>query len=246
MPRFLTGGTVALVLLLILVVTAPARVIRPFLPEQLLLQGLSGTLWQGQASRALVAVPGGHLHLGRLSWSLSPLSLLVLAPRLALDGEWGEQRFRGEFVYHSPESMEIAEVNAVVPAALVRQFVPLELTGSFSLLIPRLVVDGGVPVEGSGRVVWQNGGWVSPQGERSLGSYAVDFAQPEGSALVGEVVTISGELRAAGSASLEGREYGIDVLLSGRGLDDPQLRQALQLVAIPEGEDFRVKLQGSL
>ena len=246
MSRLWIGVAAALVLLIILVATAPARVIAPFLPgDQLVLQGVSGSLWRGRSSRALVAVQGGHLHLGRVSWSLSPLSLLSLGPRIAVESQWGEQRIEAELVYRSPRSMELTDVDAVLSAALVRQFVPLELSGSFSLLLPHLVVEDGMPLEGAGRVVWQNGGWVSPQGRRPLGSYAMDFEQLAGSALLGEVVTLSGELQASGTVSLDGRDYAVDILLGGRGLEDPQLQQALQLVAVPDGDRFRVKMSGS-
>mgnify|MGYP001823902518 CR=1 FL=1 len=218
----------------------------PFLPgEQFLLQGVSGTLWEGVAGRALVAVQGSYLHLGRLNWSLSPLSLLSLGPRVDLDSHWGAQRIQGELVYRSAESLELSDIDAVLPAVLVRQFVPLELSGSFALLLPRLVIDGGLPVEGAGQIVWQNAGWVSPRGKRALGTYAFDFEQTRGSALSGEVVTLSGDLQASGSVSLDGRNYAVDIVLSGPGLDDPQLQQALQLVAIPEGDQFRVQMQGS-
>jgi general secretion pathway protein N len=245
MPRLMLPGLAAL-LLVILLVTAPARLILPFLPvDQLTLQGVSGSLWQGFSSRALVAVPGGHLHLGRLSWSLTPSSLLTLSPRVALDSRWGGQRIQADVVYKARDSLELYAVDAVLPAALVRQFIPLELSGSFALISPQLVIEGGVPVAVSGRVIWRDGGWMSPQGQRHLGTYAIDFQQLEGSSLLGEVETVSGELQAGGNVSLDGRNYAVDIVLSGAGLDDPQLEQALQLVAIPEGDRFRVKLQGS-
>jgi hypothetical protein len=139
----------------------------------------------------------------------------------------------------------LSDIDAVLPAALVRQLIPVELSGRFAILVPHLVIDGGVPVAGDGRIVWQDAGWVSPRGKRRLGTYAVDFEQPEGGALLGEVVTLSGELQAHGSVNLEGTNYVIDIVLAGPGLDDPQLQQALQLVAIPEGNQFRVKMQGS-
>ena len=40
--------------------------------------------------------------------------------------------------------------------------------------------------------------------------------------------------------------YDVNVLLSGRGLQDPPLQQALQLVASPEDGNYRVQLQGAL
>lgn len=246
MSRISIGAVSALILFLILLVTAPARMVVPLLPaDQVVLQGVSGSLWRGVSSRTLAAVQGGFLHLGRLSWSLSPLSLLTLAPRVSIDSRWGGQRIEGDIVYRSPQSIELSDVDAVLPAALVRQFIPLELSGNFAVQLGHLVIDGGMPVEGAGRIVWQDGGWVSPQGIRRLGSYAIDFDQLEGGVLLGEVVTLTGDLQASGSVTFSGGEYAIDIALSGQGLDDPQLQQALQLVAAPEGDSFRVKMQGS-
>ncbi len=142
--------------------------------------------------------------------------------------------------------MRLGDVDATVDAALVRQFVPLELSGELSLLAQRLEIRDGLPYAADGRLVWRNGGWVSPQGPRSLGDYALDFRQPAGDPLVGEVATLAGSLRAGGRITISGDNYDVDVLLAGDGLDDPQLRQALQLVAAPEGDGFRVALQGAL
>lgn len=246
MSRLLIAGLGVLLLCLILLATAPARIILPLLPgDQLILQGVSGTLWQGVSSRALVAVPGGYFHLGRLSWSLTPSSLLTLRPRVALDSRWGGQRIQGDVVYGSSDSLQLHGLDAVLPAALVRQFVPLDLSGSFALVSPQLLIEEGATVSGVGRLVWRNGGWMSPGGKRSLGSYAIDFEQHQGAPLVGEVVTLSGELQASGDVSLDGRDYAVDMVLSGAGLSDPLLEQALQLVAIPEGDRFRLQLQGS-
>lgn len=246
MSRSLIGLCFALLFTVFFLAMAPARLLSAFVPgEQLLLQGVSGTLWQGTASQALVASSNGYLHLGRLHWTLSPLSLLTLSPRVELDSQWGNQRLKGEVVYHTADSFQLSAVDALIPAALVKQFVPLELSGNLALQLQELVVEGGLPVEGSGRAVWLDGGWLSPQGRHPLGSYAIDFEQLPGQPLIGEILTLDGELEASGSLSLAGRDYQLDMRLSGPGLSDPRLRQALQLVAVPEGDAFRIKMQGT-
>jgi hypothetical protein len=65
MKRWHLGVILALVMTIALVYMTPARVLAVLLPgEQVLLQGYQGTLWRGSASRALVQVGGGYLHLG--------------------------------------------------------------------------------------------------------------------------------------------------------------------------------------
>ena len=247
MGKLRVGLLATLVLILLLMIMAPARLLQSVLPgDQILLQGLSGTLWRGHAGRALVAAGSGYLHLGALDWRLSPFSLLLFAPELDLQSSWGGQSLSSVVRYGGSEELDLYDLDALLPAALVREFVPLELSGSFSIQAEQLSLRQGLPYRGSGRLVWQNGAWVSPQGRRALGTYALDFEQAPGEPLIGRVITLGGDLLAEGQISLEGRNVEVDVLLSGPGLSDPQLQQALQLVAVPEGDNFRVTLQSAL
>lgn len=247
MRRIRTGLAATLVLLLLLLAMAPARLLSVVLPgDQLSLQGVSGSLWRGSSSRAMLRAGRGYLHLGAVEWRLSPFSLLLFSPRIELQSSWGSQRLNAELVYRGSDSLDLFDVDLEIPAALVREFIPLELAGSFSLQASQLSIRDGLPVDGEGRLVWQFAGWISPDGPRSLGTYAVDFSQANGGGLTGQVITLSGELDAQGTLGLAGRDYDVDVLLSGPGLADGQLRQALQLVAAPEGDNFRVKLRGAI
>ena len=57
MSRFAIGVALTLLLLLSLLVSAPARLLNWVLPgDQVLMQGFAGTLWRGSASRCLVQV----------------------------------------------------------------------------------------------------------------------------------------------------------------------------------------------
>lgn len=245
--RILTGLAAALALVLLLLWLAPARLLTAVLPAgQVAIQGASGSLWRGQAARVVLATPAGPLQLGALSWQLHPLSLLAFSPRVTLDSQWGGQRLQGSVALAGGNRIELAALEAAVPASLLRQFLPLQLEGQLSLQSPALVLEQGLPVAGAGRVVWQDAGWVSPDGPQALGHYVLEFEQQPGAALAGRVLTLSGPVQAEGSIGLAGSDYSIDLLLSGPGLADPRLAQALQLVAAPEGSGFRVRLQGSL
>ena len=79
-----------------------------------------------------------------------------------------------------------------------------------------------------------------------LGTYALDFRQEPGEALRGQVITLSGPVEASGVVELRERAYLVEILLSGRGLQDPQLQQALGLIARPVGQGYRIKLEGEL
>jgi general secretion pathway protein N len=242
-PSLLLG----LLFLLILLASAPARLLLAILPaEQLILQGLSGSLWEGTASRVLVKSGSGWLHLGASSWSLSPLSLVVLAPRVEISSHWGRQTLNAVATLHSRNDIEFSDVYLLLDAALLQHFLPVGLVGDIAMQFKEITIRNQYPESATGRIVWQNGGWMSPQGSRQLGSYAVDVQPLASGGLAGEVISLAGDLQANGPIILDQENYSVDVQLSGSGLDDPQLRQALQLLAIPEGDTYRVRLKGSL
>ena len=245
--RRILGLAVGLGLLVLIVANAPARVLLGVLPEQqLVLQGISGTLWHGRASRSLVAIEGGWLQLGTSEWKLSPFSLLLFAPSIQLESHWGRQTLSAQVQLRSANNIEMNDVDVRVDAALLRQYLPVGLVGDIAAQFETLKIAEGIPVNAEGRIVWEGGGWVSPQGRRALGSYAVEVNSSVQGSIVGEVITLAGDLRARGGLSLEQAQYQIDVTLDGEGLEDPQLRQALQLIAAPVDDGFRVKLEGQL
>lgn len=244
--KLLGPGLIAL-FLMALGVLAPARLVVSMLPENTLaMQGVTGSLWRGEASVAVLDTGNGYLHLGELKWRLKPLSLLSFAPQLELASHWGAQRIAGSLRFKGRDHIELENIDALLDAQLLRHYAPLELSGSVSLQISHLEVQDGLSREGAGRVVWQNGGWISTRGQRSLGSYAIDFSQQRNEPLQGAILTLQGGLQAAGDLALRDRSYAIDVFLHGPAIGDPQLRQALQLVASPQGDGFRVKFSGDL
>lgn len=237
------------VLLLVLVVSllaaAPARLITYVLPEgQVVLQGLAGTLWEGRASRAMVRIPAGFLHLGSVNWALSPASLLTLSPALTIESRWGTQRFSGEVTVHGQASYSLEAVQARLAADLLRQFAPVALGGQFDVQLASLDIEAALPNGGTGRMVWERASWQAPTGPIALGTYALDFTQEAGGPLRGAVVTVDGPLEARGQVEVNGRQYRVDIVVSSEEAMDNQLSQALMLMAAPEGDGYRLKLEG--
>jgi hypothetical protein len=114
----------------------------------------------------------------------------------------------------------------------------------FNLQVAHLQLRNGLPHAAQGRLVWQDGGWRSPQGPVPLGTYALDFEQAAGAALQGKVLTLSGPVQADGTVELRERQYAVDILLGGEQPLDPQLRRMLSLMAVPEAQGFRIGVKG--
>lgn len=247
MSRVSLGIGAAVLFVFFLVVNAPARLLNYLLPEdQFIVQGLEGTLWQGAASRAMVATAPGYVHLGRLNWTLRPLSLLLFAPSLDIRSEWGAQTLSGRVTLRGGRSFGLRDFEAMGSADLLRQFAPVALTGTITAQLERFVLVDGLPTTASGRLVWQNAGWLSPQGPLPLGAYALEFEQAVGESLVGEVITIAGPVEAEGSIRLSEVDYALDLTVAGETPLEPQLQQALALVAQAVNNSYRIQLQGPL
>ena len=243
--RLLWAAVLVSLLLVNLVISAPARLLGTLLPgEQLVMHGLTGTVWHGSARSMLLRLPQGYLQLGAVSWSLRPLSLLLLAPHVVLSTAWGDQILVGELVLRGQRDLDVFNLEAQLPADLLGRFAPVAVNGLFKLQMQSLQLREGLPHSAAGRLVWQDASWQSPQGLVPLGSYALDVQQAEGEALGGQVLTLSGPLQANGTVQLQERHYAADILLVSEGGMDPKLQQMLSLIAVAEDAGYRVSVKG--
>ncbi|MDO8862214.1 type II secretion system protein N [Haliea sp. E1-2-M8] len=245
--RWLAGVLALVLLLLLLAISAPAHLLLRLLENTpVTAEGLQGTVWRGSAGRVLVATDVGLLHLGEVSWSLQPWSLLTLAPRLEVESHWGGQRLQAEVQLRGRDDISLEHLDASFDAALIRHLAPVALQGVVSLQAQQLHLRDGLPVQAQGRVLWQQAVWDSPRGMLPLGSYVLEIAQPRGGELTGEVLTLEGPVRATGQLQLARSSYSIAVLISNDGNWDPQLQEALSLLARPVAEGYDLRLEGQL
>jgi hypothetical protein len=107
----------------------------------------------------------------------------------------------------------------------------------------------GMPLSIVGRLVWEDATWLSPQGAVPLGTYAVDSRQVERE-LQATILTIMGPLLADGLMGLSHEDeiasYELSLELGSEGAMNPQLQEALSLLAAPTDTGYRLALQGQL
>ena len=240
------GLSVALLLTLVFAIaTMPARMIAGWLPTQLVLEGFSGTLWQGEVARAHLKLAQGDFVLGRLSWALDPVSLLWMAPTLSLESRWGVQQFSGKVTVLGGDAFSMHELSARVDTSIARKFIPLYIGGSLAADISLLRVDAGQLNEIQGRVTWQNAAWTARSGDVALGTYALDISGERGD-IRGEVVTLAGPLTVTGELALLDQRYRVALDLTGPALTNQGLRDALLLMAVPTEQGFDVTFEGAV
>jgi general secretion pathway protein N len=245
--RVRVGVALAALFLVCVIATAPARLLEKVLPADIvIIQGFTGTIWRGTASRCLIGVGRGYINLGELRWSLNPLSLLTLSPSLSLESSWGRQRLKTELRLTGLNDIELSELEAAFSGQLLRHILPLSVEGEFIAQFSHLKLNAGLPESANGRLVWQQATWESPRGPMPLGSYTVDIQQLPGEQLEANTTTTQGPVRAEGSVSLAGKRYSVDMLITGDGGLDPQLEQALSLVSQPVAAGYHIDFNGQL
>jgi hypothetical protein len=235
-----------LALLVALLLTAPARLVPLLLDGQpLQLSGLSGSAWRGTAARAVLLTTAGPLHLGRVEWRLEPLSLVALAPRVAVQSQWGQQRLAAR-VQRRGDGLALRDIELRIDARLARELAPVDLRGRLEADLARLEFDRQRVVFAEGRAVWRDAAWQSPGGLRPLGTYVADVATAASGDIEALVDTLEGPVRAGGTAALSGDRYAIDARIGPADTMDSELRHALSLIAVAEENGYLLRLDGAL
>lgn len=247
MSRVAMGLALAILLLVCLIATAPARLLALVLPgNELVMQGFSGTLWRGQANSVLVATGSGYIQLGRVHWSLNPLSLLTLSPSGRVDSEWGKQKVSSDIRITGPQSLEFEQLDGRFSIQLLRAFLPLSVGGDITVQFERLNLEKGRPTQVAGNLVWQDAQWESARGIVPLGTYALELEQAPGAGLSGDVITVAGAVVASGKVGLTGENYSVDISVEADTDLNEQLKEALSLIAQAVPGGYRVKFDGQL
>jgi general secretion pathway protein N len=234
-------------ILLLLVVTAPARLLGQLVPAQaLLLSGFGGSVWSGRAAAAAVPLTGGVLQLGELEWRLRPWSLLLLSPRAQITSRWGQQRVEAQVSVSPGGTITLSEATISIPAEIARHWFPVLLSGNVTLQTERLVLEDLRPTAGAGRLVWQQAGWSADGSSNRLGDYALEFEVVAPGEVAGNIITLAGPVEVVGTANLYPDRYTVDARLGSDGGLSPGLSNALRLFATPTDSGFHIKLDTPL
>ena len=224
---------------------APARLVGVLLPERLALDAVSGSLWKGKAARGVFQLDGGGLILGRVSWQLSPLSVVLLQPTVTIRVEWGGQQLFGAVTRNLSGTVMVRDFHASFDSGLVRQFLPLYIGGRVIADFSEIAIASSQRPSLDGELVWESAVWAAAAGDVPLGDYQMMVSDTNGT-LRGRVTTLSGALIVAGDVVVTASNYKIDLDLSGPATRNSELANALQLLAVPSVTGFDMVIEGRL
>jgi general secretion pathway protein N len=208
-------GLLFLIAALALVIgMTPARLLYPHVAERLQplrLQGIDGSIWNGQASMASVLAEP----LGPLSWTLDPWA--------ALRGEAsGEASLRGSSMralgrFRLAANRLLAEaVDAQLDARLLEPALDipaLRLGGKVQARFVRLRAEDGFLREATGTLRWADLS-VSGYAEAKLGHLMIHFKTLDSGEIVGELRDEGGPLRASGEIRMRDNQFRADLVLA--------------------------------
>lgn len=153
MRRWLTRGCLlALLYAVCLLVSAPARLLTSFSPLQLQWEGVSGTLWQGEAEQLRV----GKRQLGKLNWQWGWRNGLPVWRLTLRDGEMGHGGVTIGWLGQWQLSAGRWQLPVETLPALLGYDLPLEGRGELALVLEDARFDARQCLALAARVEWRS------------------------------------------------------------------------------------------
>lgn len=194
------------------------------------LQGISGTVWNGTATR--VAVRGQML--GRMDWQVPFWALVRGAPSVRVDLSGPGLKLKAVVARQSADALALSELNAQAEAGWLGPALAipeLEPTGLVVTENARLVLTrNGMPQAIDAAIEWRNAG-VRGQVVARLGTILIQAHGSDGRIQASVVDQGDGEVEIRGTASIDQGNYRSETILVPRVEQGP-IVEALQWVGV--------------
>lgn len=224
-------------------ITLPAgTVLAYFHPPGIVLDGVSGTIWNGRAQ----AVRSGNLHVGGVEWDLDILALFT--GRVGADVKvTRSDGFAQGSIAASGARITLRELNASLPlGALPPDVVRGGWTGTVTLRFAHLALENSWPVAATGTI--QIADLVGPADRpASLGGYKVVFDEGAATAegLKGALSDTGGPLAVNGTVDIKkDRSYLVSGLIATRPGAPGDMSRTLEMLGEPDAQgrrEFRIE-----
>lgn len=238
---FLIAALTLLALTVVVAATFPAAVAWRWWGERvpdLKLQGISGTVWNGTATR--VAVRGQAL--GRMQWQLPFARLLGGQPLVSVDLSGPGMKLKADITRAADGALVLnglaaeAEAGWLGPALAIPELEPTGLLvteGASLVLLPN-----GLPQAIDARIEWRNAG-VRGQVVARLGTLVIEAHGKDGRIEASVADQGDGDVEVLGGAVLDKGVYRSETILVPRVEQGPVV-EALQWVGTPRPEGGRL------
>lgn len=197
------------------------------------LQGVSGSIWQGQAADAKVS----HFNLGKLRWDVHSWGLLLGKLKLSLVFGQGDVQGNAYLSAGIGGAVSASDVNLQFPAENLMPWMygyPFSIAGMLRGNLKRVAIERGRELQAKGRIVWQNARISAPQ-NLALGDYLITVEPVN----LGSKLVIKdqgrGPVQASITVFIQGSgQYRLNGWLKARDPNQQSVTEALRLMGRPD------------
>lgn len=219
-----------------LIATVPASFAVSYLPQPspVQLAGVSGTVWNGQA-RSLVHE---GRDLGKLEWSLHPLSLLGM--KLSTDFKLTQSRLQadGEATIYKDQTILLENTHLrgdVEQLPLPPEAAFVEPSGLFQADFERIQLQGDTLQDANGKVVWKPALITAPS-RYELGEISLNLEGKDGN-LTGQLGSKDGPLNMTGNLQLAANGmFSTNIRLAPHTGTPQEIRDMLPMAGRPAAD----------
>jgi general secretion pathway protein N len=208
---------------------APARLVSVFLPGNISLDGLSGTLWNGAARQLVV----DNTATGELEWEVKPSQLFTGRLGLSFISTLPDGSISGNVAISLGGAIYLDSVKGTLPLGYIAtDFPPGMLDGRVSLIFEEAVFENEWPTLLKGVLAVGNLVQNVPK-PTPLGTFSVNFdgEQSEDGSINGVIATRSGALQVDGLLTLNSdRSFIMDSMIRAKAETPDDLKAMLPLI----------------
>ena len=235
--------------LALLILTIPASIINTALDESspVIIQGLSGTIWNGKAYRIQI---DNTANLDNTQWSLSAWKLLSGRVAIQTKSHYKENTISGEIGSSFLGRVFVNDLRADLSADEMAQLaaIPIaQLDGLISLNIEHAEWKQGELPVANGQIIWKNA-TVTVTETASLGIINIALGESEDGQLKADIQNQGGDIKINGTAELVAEaDYAVDVQLTPNASASNNLIKSIALFAQKQKNgQYTVKKSGPL
>jgi general secretion pathway protein N len=242
MKRIVLAGL--LVFVVVLLVTFPARVAYNwFVPAEIQLSGISGSIWHGAATEGMA----GGAYVSDLTWQFRPSALLRGKLAVHASASLAAGRMDADLAVGLDGSLSLTNLHGNMQLDMIHAaFQQTGLQGDVVLQFTTLTIKDGLPVAADGTVTIAD--FYSPSLSASpIGDYRAEF-QTNSDGISGVVEDVSGVLEVEGNVQLlQNRSYVFTGQVAATAAAPPSITNQLKFLGSPNESGQRpFRFEGQL
>jgi hypothetical protein len=147
--------------------------------EDITLNNLSGTVWNGTAEQASVTIDGAELELGRLSWQLDWGSLIDQLPAVDIQTLADTHQSKARLIAQPNGDIIVRDAEGFFPIALLEPWLPRLVSGKLSFVVDHWAFNAKELLALDAVLNLEYADWLGGDYNMAIGSYMAQLSMQE-------------------------------------------------------------------